>query len=358
MRHWLGEDKAALEAFVKQAGQPAYRAKQLWDWLHKRRVASWEGMGNVPQTLRRTLADAGLLRALSEMDRREAADGLTAKWLFAAQPDQAQIECVLIIEKRLSRRTVCVSSMSGCPLACAFCATGGQGFVRNLSAGEIVEQVYHVDSFSRALGGDMGVSHVVFMGMGEPLLNLSEVLAAAGTFADPAGMGLSGRHITISTAGVPDGIRRLAEAGVNYRLALSLHAPNQRLRERLMPAAKRWPFEELFPALDEFAAVSSRDVTFEYCLIDGVNSSRSDAKELVSLLSHRRCKVNLIPMNPVPGVAFKPPSADGIRRFQETLERAGVPATVRMEKGAEIGAACGQLRAENKTNHRGNDPEL
>lgn len=348
MRHWLEATPDELAAFAATAGQPAFRVKQIRDWLHAKRVADFVDMKNLPAALRQAMAEGGRLRALAELERRDAPDGLTSKWLFAAgdAPDAALVESVRIIEKQLSRRTVCVSSMAGCPLGCVFCATGRHGFTRNLDAGEIIEQVYRIDRHARALGDEMGVSHVVFMGMGEPLLNVDAVLRAAATFADPAGMGLSGRHLTISTAGVPEGIARLAGAGVNYRLAVSLHAPSQKIRERIMPAARRWPLSDLFPALETFAALSSRDITFEYCLIDDVNASPADARELAALLRPFRCKVNLIPMNPVPEVDYRPPSASQIRRFQEILETAGLSAPVRMEKGAEIGAACGQLRAE------------
>ncbi len=351
MRHWLARGSDELAAFTKEHGQPTFRAKQLRDWLHAKRAASFDAMSNLPATFRTALANEGSLRTLRELERRDAADGLTSKWLWEAE-DGGLIESVLIIEKRLSRRTVCVSSMIGCPLACAFCATGGGGFRRNLNAGEIIEQVYALDTYARTPGDDprdsAGVSHVVFMGMGEPLLNLDAVLSAAGTFRDADGMGLSGRRITISTAGVPDGIRALAAEGGNCRLAVSLHASNQAARERIMPCAKTWPLPALFAALEVFAASSSRDITFEYCLIDGVNAGRADARELVRLLKPFRCKINLIPLNPVPGVPFAAPSAPDIRAFQETLEAAGLSAPVRMEKGAEIGAACGQLGAQRR----------
>ncbi len=347
MRHWLAASSEELAAFAAEAGQPAFRAKQLRDWLHAKRVDGFAAMSNLPPAFRESLAEHGRLRALRELGRKDAADKLTSKWLWEAA-DGGLIESVLIIEKQLSRRTVCVSSMIGCPLACAFCATGAGGFERNVSAGEIIEQVYAIDAHARTRGGGAGVSHVVFMGMGEPLLNFDNVLAALNTLRDPAGMGLSGRHLTLSTAGVPDGIRALADSGVNCRLAVSLHAANQKTRERLMPCAKTWPLTALFPALELFAAGSSRDITFEYCLIDSVNASRADARELVALLRPFRCKVNLIPLNPVPGVSFSAPPAAAVRAFQEALEAAGISAPVRMEKGAEIGAACGQLRAGKK----------
>lgn len=346
MRSWLEMDKDALAAYFKERGQPAFRAAQFHDWLHAKRVAAFDAMKNIPGPLRARLAEDGGLRVLRRLERREAADGLTAKWLYAAdEAERELIECVLIIEKQHSRRTVCVSCMVGCPLGCAFCATGQYGFLRNLSAGEIIEQVYAIDGDLRANGGD-GVSHVVFMGMGEPLLNFDAVLRAADAFAAPDGMGLSGRHLTISTAGVPEGVLRLAESGRNYRLAVSLHAPNQSVRERIMPAAKRWPLDTLFPALERFAESSSRDITFEYCLIDGVNASEAQARELCTLIGGFRAKVNLIPMNAVAGSTLRAPSAKAIRAFQNVLENAGISAPVRMEKGADIGGACGQLRAE------------
>ncbi|MCC8167139.1 MAG: 23S rRNA (adenine(2503)-C(2))-methyltransferase RlmN, partial [Planctomycetes bacterium] len=228
---------------------------------------------------------------------------------------------------------------------CTFCATGRLGFVRNLTAGEIVEQAYIIDARLRERG-EKGLSHIVYMGMGEPLLNLDAVLASAAILHNPNGLGLSGRHLTISTVGIPAGLRRLAESGMIHRLAVSLHAPNQKIREQILPAATRWPLSELLPALESYAESAARDITFEYALIDKVNSSPRDAKELAALLAPFRGLVNLIPLNPVPGVPLKPPPAAAIRRFQEVLENAGQPATVRMEKGAEIGAACGQLRAE------------
>lgn len=350
MRHWLEMTTAETASLLAEWKQPRFRAKQVYGWLHDKRVAGFDAMANIPAQLRQRLHAAAPLRQLRELERRDAADALTSKWLFALPDDteatRSLVETVLIVERRHSRRTVCVSSMAGCPLGCVFCATGRHGYTRDLAAGEIIEQVYRVDNFCRSENPDEGVSHIVFMGMGEPLLNLDAVLVAAGTFAMPEGMNLSGRHITISTVGVPDGIRRLAQLGVNYRLALSLHAPDQKTREKLLPAAKRWRFDELFPALEEFAAVASRDMTFEYCLIDGVNASEKDACELAKIASRFRAKINLIPLNPVPGFDARPPSANAVRAFRDALEERNVSATIRVEKGQEIGAACGQLRAQ------------
>jgi 23S rRNA (adenine2503-C2)-methyltransferase len=345
MRHWLEAKREELAAWLAGNGQPAYRAEQLFRWLHRRRAADFSEMGNLPRELRSRLAGSGRLRVLEERDRRSASDGLTAKLLFAA-PGGDWLESVLIAEKRLSRRTACLSCMSGCPLGCRFCATGGMGFSRSLSAGEIVEQAYRLDRLAGEFPGRRGLSHVVFMGMGEPLLNLDAVLAAVDRLTDPDGLGLSGRRLTISTVGVTEGVDRLAESGRKCRLALSLHAPEQRLREKLIPAAKRWPLPGLLAAIDRFSASSSRAVTYEYCLIDGVNASPRHADGLARLLSGRKGKVNLIPVNPAPGAGFAPPPPERIRAFQSALESAGLAATVRTEKGAEISAACGQLRAE------------
>lgn len=335
MDSWLEPDAEELAASLREAGEPAFRARQFRDWLHKKRAADFALMKNLPLPLRERLAAIRPLRTLTLLEERRAADGLTAKRLLETARGDL-VECVLIIEKERTRRTVCVSCMVGCPLACAFCATGKSGFTRNLDAGEIIEQAY----------GFENVSHVVFMGMGEPLLNYDAVLRAADAFTAPDGMALSGRHVTISTAGIPAGIIRLAESGRNCRLAVSLHAPNQRIREEILPAAKRWPLAKLFPALERFRETSSRDITFEYCLIDGVNAAEAHARELTELIGDFRAKVNLIPMNPVDGAKFRAPPAAAVRRFQEILESRGISAPVRMEKGAEIGGACGQLRAE------------
>ncbi|MDR1535340.1 MAG: 23S rRNA (adenine(2503)-C(2))-methyltransferase RlmN [Planctomycetota bacterium] len=342
MRHWLEAGREELRDWLRAAGQPAYRADQVFHWLHRRRAAEAGEMANLPAALRRRLAGEGVIRGLDELGRRATADGLTRKLLFAA-PDRARLESVLILEKRGSRRTLCLSCMSGCPLACRFCASGRLGFVRDLSAGEILEQAYRLDALARETG-ENGASHVVFMGMGEPLLNFGAVLAALDRLIDSEGLGLSGRHATISTIGVTEGILRLAESGRNCRLALSLHAPERRLRERLLPATRRWPLPGVLAALDAFA--SGRSVTYEYCLVEGINASPRQAEKLARLLAGRRGKVNLIPLNPVPGLSWRPPPPAEVREFQAILMAAGIPATVRMEKGAEIGAACGQLRAE------------
>jgi 23S rRNA (adenine2503-C2)-methyltransferase len=338
-----------MAEFFQTAGEPEYRQRQFFAWLHARRVADFREMLDLPATLREKLAAAGHLRVLTEKVLRRSADGLTSKWLYhtPATPSVgvSPVESVLIVEQGRRRRTVCVSSMAGCPLGCVFCATGGLGFRRDLTAGEMLEQVYRADCHARENQGE-GVSHVVFMGMGEPLLNLEAVLAAADRLGDPQGLGLSGRRLTLSTVGYPEGIRRLAEARRNWRLAVSLHAPRQELREKLVPAARRWPLVELFQALSYYRQASSHAITFEYCLVDRVNAGVGEARELVHLLQGCPARVNLIPLNPVDGFSGRPPPPPVVRRFQNILREAGIPATVRMEKGGDINAACGQLGGE------------
>jgi len=365
----LDLDRADLETVCARLDARRFRAAQVWTWIHGKQASSWEAMTNLPQAFRTGLADHHALWTLTELDHRTSCDGLTEKWLFqgreGSRPEHHQhgvsdtpapspqpppsppalIETVLIREQHLARATVCVSSMVGCPLGCTFCATGRHGFVRDLTRGEILEQVYRVAARSAP---ERGVTNVVFMGMGEPLLNLEPVLGAARVLADPEGLGLSGRHITISTVGVVEGIRQLTDARTNFRLAVSLHAPDQALRERLIPAARRWPLADLLDALHEHAQTASRDITIEYCLIDGVNASVAQAQTLADLLADLPCKVNLIPLNPVDGVADRPPPAGAIRAFQETLEQRGLTATLRTEKGQDIDAACGQLRARHR----------
>lgn len=350
MHHWLEDDPKTINDFLKNAGHPKFRSTQFWQWLHKKRVESYNDMSNLPAALRTLLAENGTLRTLRELEQVHTTDNLTGKWLFAPdcppEPDN-QFESVLIVEKRLRRRTVCVSSMIGCPLGCEFCATGKLGFSRNLSASEMIEQVYRLDNYAHKTFA-LGVSHVVFMGMGEPLLNLDAVLQAANSFSHPEGMGISGRHITISTAGIPEGIDELIRQKKNYRLALSLHAPNQTLREQIMPVAKRWPLDQLFASLEKFSDYSSRSITFEYCLIHDVNDKPSQARELAALVKRVQGKVNLIPWNTVAGVTLRPSSPTAIKAFQHTLEALGISAPLRAEKGSDIAAACGQLRAARK----------
>ncbi len=347
MKSILGLDFPELSAEIEAMGEKKFRAKQLWQWLHQKRVANFDAMRNIPALLKDKISAKYSLSLLKEIEHRVSSDGLTEKWLLESSDDSTLIESVLIREIKGSRRTVCVSCMSGCPIGCVFCATGQSGFERNLSSAEILEQIYTVDRRCYQIDGK-GISNIVFMGMGEPMLNLDNVLRACSILQDENGIHIGGRKITISTVGVISGILRLIERGSNYRLAISLHAPEQKLREQLIPTAAKWRLPELINALREFSRTASRNITIEYCLIDRINSSKQQARELVDLLKGIDCKINLIPLNPTTGCEYTAPPADKIRAFQNTLEAHGLNVLLREEKGRDIDAACGQLRANNK----------
>jgi len=372
-RHLLSLSIDQLADCVMRLREKKFRVKQLYDWLHAKRVFSFDEMRNLSKPFRETLMKHYILRTFQQAEHYVSADELTEKWLWHTplhdedfelvfpdgvqtdtQPFQAKkisvghIEAVLIREIRQTRRTVCISCSIGCPIGCVFCASGQHGIDRNLTQGEILEQVYRVDAACRQRTPDCGVTNVVFMGMGEPLLNYDEVIAAARIMADEDGMNLSGRHITISTSGVVPGILRLSEEHTNFRLALSLHAPNQALRETLIPTAKKWKLPELIDALKTFSRTSSRDITIEYCMVDHVNDELSHADELCKLLRGIPCKINLIPYNPVSEYPKHPSSPQRVKAFGSALEKRGLPYTVRKEKGQDINAACGQLRAAQK----------
>ncbi len=344
MKSILGLDFSELSAVMEEMGEKKFRAKQLWQWLHQKRVVNFDAMRNISAVLKEKIAQRYTLSFLKEIEHKVSSDCLTEKWLFESAEEGTLIESVLIREIKGNRRTVCVSCMSGCPIGCTFCATGQSGFERNLSSAEILEQIYTVDRRCYQIDGK-GISNIVFMGMGEPLLNLDNVLNTCKILQDENGMHIGGRKITISTVGVISGIHRLIELGCNYRLAISLHAPEQKLREQLIPTAVKWRLPELINSLREFSKTASRNITIEYCLIDKINSSKKQARELVELLKGLDCKINLIPLNPTAGCDYAAPPADKVRAFQRTLEAHGYNVLLREEKGRDIDAACGQLRA-------------
>lgn len=330
-----------LAEIIREKKLPAFRAQQLWTWLHVRRVGDFNLMSNLPAALRARFSAEYAITNLSTIKHLIAADQLTEKWLL--QTKDTKIETALIREIRGKRRTVCVSCMSGCPVGCTFCATGQSKFTRHLTADEIIEQVYLVDQRCHEFDG-AGLTNVVFMGMGEPLLNFSAVLRAAEILTHNDGFNLSKRHLTISTIGIPEKIIELANTAPSYRLAFSLHAPEQKLREQLIPLAKNYPLPAIISALKFFAEKTSRRLTIEYCLIDGVNSAPAQAKQLKKLLRGLPVQINLIPLNPTPNCSYQTPSANTIRKFQNELR--DLPTTLREEKGRDINAACGQLRNE------------
>jgi 23S rRNA (adenine2503-C2)-methyltransferase len=323
------EDIAAL-----LAGEPAFRVRQVWDGLHTRVVAPAD-MTELPAALRAQVDDA-LPPALNPARESVSDDGQTVKWLWRLN-DGELVETVLM--HYADRSTVCVSSQAGCAMACGFCATGQAGFERQLTTGEIVEQVARGIERARP----RRLSNVVLMGMGEPMANYDRVWPAIERMHDD--MGLSARHLTISTVGIVPGIRRLAGEDLPVNLAVSLHAANDALRNEMVPINKRYPLAELMDACADYLAAKGRRLSFEWALIAGVNDRGSDAHELAALARPLGAHVNLIPLNPTPGYATPGTPPDGVRRFRDALRSLGVNATVRQNRGTEIDAACGQLRA-------------
>jgi 23S rRNA (adenine2503-C2)-methyltransferase len=316
------------------AGEPAYRARQVWDGLHVR-VQRPEEMTELPPRLRADL-EAALPPALVELSRRTADAGETTKWLWALG-DGSRVETVLMHYP--DRVTVCVSTQAGCAMACQFCATGQAGFQRHLTEGEIVEQVAAAVREARP----RRLSNVVFMGMGEPLANYDRVWAAVTRLHGE--MGLSARRLTLSTVGIVPGIRRLAAESLPVNLALSLHAANDTLRNELVPINRRYPIDMLAEACAAYVAASGRRLSIEWALIDGVNDQDRDTVELSAFARPLGAHVNLIPLNPTPGFAVVGAPPSRVRRFRDQLDALGVNATVRQTRGVEIDAACGQLAA-------------
>jgi 23S rRNA (adenine2503-C2)-methyltransferase len=329
-----------LGAWVKAAGEPAYRAEQIFRWLHGHGVETLDGMTNVPASLRTALEQAHPLTPLAQDVVQTAHDG-TRKLRFRTHDGRA-IESVLIPDEDAARNklTLCISSQVGCAIDCAFCATATLGFGRHLGAGEIVAQVYQ----ATALAGRRP-TNLVFMGMGEPLHNLDNVTRALALLEHQWGAGFSPRRLTVSTAGLVPGIEKLGALKPAPNLAISLNATTDDVRTRIMPINKRWPIAALLDAARRFPLSHGRRVTFEYVLLAGVNDSDADADRLPRLLRGIPAKVNLIPWNPFNGPAFARPSAERIRTFQERLRRADVAVYIRSPRGDDIDAACGQLAA-------------
>ncbi len=324
-----------LEDWVEGVGERRFRARQLYRHLYVRRIRSWEECSDLSKSFRAQLEFGTTLDAVVLEDRRVSSDG-TAKYRFRLG-DGRRIESVLIPDP--PRHTLCLSSQVGCTLSCRFCLTGAMGFERNLSAAEIVDQVCRIQ---RDAGSRLRISNLVFMGMGEPLANYEAVLRAVHILCDPNGMAFSHRRITVSTAGLIPQMKRLGqESPVN--LAVSLHAPEDRLRSDLMPINRTFPLAELMDACRRYPLAPRKRITFEYLLLEGVNDKPEHARSLVKLLQGVRAKVNLIPFNPYPGSEFRRPSDERVLAFQEILTEAQLTAFIRRSRGAEIGAACGQL---------------
>ena len=332
-----GRVLSELETLAQQLGAPRYRGRQLARWLYVHGAEAVEEMTDLPHAFRERLSTTARIQRLTVRRTQNAQDGSATKHLVALEDGQS-VECVRMRFDD-GRRSACISTQAGCAMGCAFCATGLGGFARNLSAGEILGQFLLIRSHGRTR-----ISHVVFMGMGEPLANYDATVRAVKILAAPYGMGIGMRRITVSTVGLAPQIRRLAGERLQMTLAVSLHAPTDELRDRLVPVNRRYPLAELMGACRDYYAATRRRVTFEYVLIDGVNDSAAEARALVRVTGDLRCHINVIPLNPVAGVPFARPPIARVRAFEAVLRNAGVPVTVRIERGGEIQAACGQLR--------------
>jgi 23S rRNA (adenine2503-C2)-methyltransferase len=334
----LGLPRAELEAFVaERLGAKPFRARQLMKWIYRRGVADFALMSDLAKDFRTALEGVATLRVPQIMTRQMSSDG-TVKWLLAKDEVQG-IETVYIPEP--DRGTLCISSQVGCAMDCSFCATAQQGFNRNLSVAEIVGQVWLAHRELAAAGRK--ITNIVFMGMGEPLANYRNVLPAMRIFLDDMGYDLSRRRVTLSTSGLVPQIYRLAE-DCNVALAVSLHAPNDALRDELVPINRKHPIAELLTACWHYLdQQNGRSITFEYVMLDGVNDHPEHARQLGRLLRGRAAKLNLIPFNPFPGSAYRRSPAAAILRFRDLVNEAGVIATIRKTRGDDIDAACGQL---------------
>ncbi len=383
--------KDELTDLLAKWGEPTYRAKQVWEWVHKKLATHPGQMTNLPAALRNRLAMDTYIDPLEKVYEQRSADQHTIKWLFRL-PDGLTIETVLMLYDQ--RRTVCISSQAGCAMGCVFCATGQSGLARNLTSGEIVAQVLAAARYLAALPqgevaatapvpaagfvplsafGSLGsveqyspefpgedkpvggqgqrLTNIVVMGMGEPFANYERVWQALGAITDKDGFNLGARHITVSTVGLPQGIRKMASEPLQVNLAVSLHAPNDELRGKLLPINQRYPIKDVMDAIGEYIQRTNRRVTFEYAMMDGINDTPELAAQLAGLLKPLRsptggvmCHVNLIPLNPVAESPYQPSTDANALAFQRVLERNGIPATVRLRRGIDIDAGCGQLR--------------
>ena len=344
---------------VDVLSQPKFRAKQIWQALHRECIQDFDAITTLPISLRKTLSERYVANPLATVMHLHSSDGSTDKLLFRLD-DGELIETVLMRYEddshRRARKTVCVSTQAGCALGCTFCATGQQGFRRQLTVGEIVAQVIYMQRIALAEDEDevrsgererasiQGVTNVVFMGMGEPLANYENTLAAIRAINDPNGLAVGARHITLSTVGLVPQIIRLASENLQINLAVSLHAPDDETRSETMPINRRYPLDMLISTCRDYVQITGRRIFFEYVLLKDQNDSLSHADRLGELLAGLLCHVNLIPVNPTADGPYDRTESPQIKRFQNLLRRHGVPSTVRMEKGIDIDAGCGQLR--------------
>jgi len=346
----LGMPRKKMEAFFAEMGEKPFRAKQVMQWIHQYGVSNFDEMTNISKSLRTKLKEICEIKAPEVIYQNISSDG-TRKWVMK-MPGGSSIETVLIPEG--NRGTLCVSSQIGCALDCSFCSTGKQGFNRNLSAEEIVGQIFNAIASFEGLDRtqDRPVTNVVFMGMGEPLLNFDNVMDAVDLMMDDYAYGISKRRLTISTAGVVPAIEKMVGL-TDASIAISLHAPNDELRNELVPVNKKYPIDVLLASVRKYLSglPDKRKATIEYTLLANVNDRKEHAQQLIKILQGLPCKVNLIPFNPFPDSGYKKPSNNEVRRFQDWLTEAGLITTVRTTRGDDIDAACGQLvgKVEDKT---------
>ena len=334
---FLGKTVLRVEEMLRPLGEPGYRAGQIYKWIHHFNADTFDEMTNLPQSLRDTLHARFQIKTLQRAQVEMSADG-TEKYLWRL-PDNRHIESVLITEAR--RNTVCISSQVGCSLGCEFCATGQMGFIRNLTSGEIVEQVLQIRKLTKH-----PITNIVFMGMGEPFLNYHRAVQASRILSDPEGLAISAKKITFSTSGVVPKIYQFTDEAQPFKLAISLHAANQPLRERIMPIARKFPLNQLMESVRYYMRAKRQNrVTFEYILLHGINDSLADMKQLISLLSPIRCKLNLIPCNQN-NLGFSAPPPEHLDKIREVIMKADFPVTIRKNRGEDITAACGQLAVE------------
>lgn len=354
----LSLDTHELTGLLTSWNEPVYRVKQIQRWLYHELADDFAAMSNLPQALRARLAQETRLGALTPLVTQKSADGLTQKTLFQMTDGQT-VETVLMRyldapgspaeaadAAHVTRRTVCISTQVGCPVGCPFCETGQAGFIRNLTLGEIVAQVLYFARQEKRAGHELPLTNLVIMGMGEPFMKFNVTWRALEAFTDPARLGLGARRITVSTSGYVDGIRQLAEKDLQVNLAVSLHAADNALRDELVPVNRKYPLRELMRACRDYVRATHRRVTFEYALMDGINDSPAHAQAVAQLLHGMLCHVNLIPLNPTSASAYRRTPAARVKQFENSLRAANIPTTLRVEKGIEIAAGCGQLRQQ------------
>lgn len=333
-----GKSLDEIADFTRQLGLPEFRARQIHSWIYSKYAGSFEEMSELSKDLRLKLSESATTALLRQADLELSRDG-TRKYLFAL-PDGRLVESVLMSFEDRPSLSACVSSQVGCAVGCTFCATGYMGFVRNLSAQEIVDQIMCMQRESGSR-----ISNIVFMGQGEPLLNTEEVIKSIRTIMDSVGIGQ--RHITVSTSGIIPGIKRLAQERLQITLALSLHAPDEITRDEIVPINKKFPIPDLMAALAEYYQMTGRRITIEYVLLAGKTDSAEQARELAELLRDLHCNINLIPYNPTTAkdgvVVYERPSIEVQQRFKRIAESSGKTVTIRLERGTDINAACGQL---------------